>query len=84
MFDKTGTLTCGKPTVTKAILYVPKKTCSFKFFTTIAGIAERNSEHPLGAAIKNFAELVSIAPFTNVAFCSHSMKEYDQLANPYS
>ena len=46
--------------MTKAILYVPKETCSFKLFTAIAGVAERNSEHPLGAAIKNFAELVCL------------------------
>ena len=59
MFDKTGTLTCGKPQVTKAILYVRKEVCSLKLFTAIAGVAESSSEHPLGAAIKNFAELVS-------------------------
>ena len=59
MFDKTGTLTHGKPQVTKALLFVAEAICSYELFSAIVGIAERNSEHPLGAAVTKFAKAVS-------------------------
>ena len=60
VFDKTGTLTNGKPQVTKVVLFVSKNICSFRLFNAIVGMAERNSEHPLGAAITNFVASVSL------------------------
>ncbi len=64
VFDKTGTLTYGRPQVTKVIMFVSKNICSFHLFNTIVGVAERNSEHPLGAAVTNFVDSVSFSPFT--------------------
>ena len=58
VFDKTGTLTSGKPQVTRAILYVSESVCSFQLFTVFVGVAESNSEHPLGVAITKYAESV--------------------------
>ena len=51
VFDKTGTLTEGKPVVTDIItkFYLEDEILS------IAGAAEKGSEHPLGEAIVNFA-----------------------------
>lgn len=59
IFDKTGTLTHGKPQVTKAILFVPEAICSFNLFSAIVGVAENNSEHPLGVAVTKFSKSVS-------------------------
>jgi cation transport ATPase len=59
IFDKTGTLTHGKPKVTKAILFVSEAICSLKLFSAIVGVAEKDSEHPLGLAVTNFAKHVS-------------------------
>ena len=58
VFDKTGTLTHGKPQVTKALVFVPEAVCSHQFFSALVGVAERNSEHPLGVAVTKFAKLV--------------------------
>ena len=58
MFDKTGTLTHGKPVVTKALLFVADTVCPNHLFTAIVGLAESGSEHPLGAAVVNFAKAV--------------------------
>jgi P-type Cu+ transporter len=48
VFDKTGTLTKGEPEVTDIIL---TKQFSEEQLLQLAAIAEKNSEHPLGAAI---------------------------------
>lgn len=61
VFDKTGTLTKGEPSVTDVI-----ETPNFKFQTSntvlrLAGIAEKNSEHPLGEAIVRGAQARGLA-----------------------
>ena len=56
MFDKTGTLTNGKPEVSRSILYIAASICPTQLFLTLVGVAESNSEHPLGQAITNFAK----------------------------
>ncbi len=48
VFDKTGTLTEGKPAVTKV---VPLSGIGEKKALQLAAIAEKGSEHPIGAAI---------------------------------
>ncbi|HUK85698.1 MAG TPA: heavy metal translocating P-type ATPase [Candidatus Acidoferrum sp.] len=48
VFDKTGTLTKGEPEVTDLI---PNGTFNEDQLLQLAGITEKNSEHPLGAAI---------------------------------
>jgi Cu+-exporting ATPase len=48
VFDKTGTLTKGEPEVTDIR---PTKPFTEEQLTQYAAIAEKNSEHPLGAAI---------------------------------
>ena len=58
VFDKTGTLTHGKPEVTHVMLFVAERVCPHQLFTAIVGLAERNSEHPLGVAIAEFARKV--------------------------
>lgn len=58
IFDKTGTLTHGHPEVTRVLLLVPKEACPQQLFTAIVGLAESNSEHPLGMAVTNFAKKV--------------------------
>ena len=58
VFDKTGTLTHGRPTVTKALLFVSEAICPHQLFIAIVGLAESNSEHPLGVAVLNFAKKV--------------------------
>ena len=66
VFDKTGTLTHGKPVVTRVVLFVAEAMCPHQLFTAIVGLAENNSEHPLGVAITNFAKGVSL-------ICNHVM-----------
>ncbi|XP_057312438.1 copper-transporting ATPase 1-like [Hydractinia symbiolongicarpus] len=51
VFDKTGTLTHGKPQVIASKLFIQMQ---WKFFLAIIGTAESNSEHPLGAALKQY------------------------------
>lgn len=48
VFDKTGTLTIGKPLATDIIPYASEKQ-----LLLLAGIAEKNSEHPLAEAVLN-------------------------------
>ena len=68
VFDKTGTLTEGKPVVTDIIT----NSYSKDEILSIAGAAEKGSEHPLGEAIVNFAvekglELKKIDEFNSIA-----------------
>jgi heavy metal translocating P-type ATPase len=53
VFDKTGTLTMGTPAVIRAVL-APGK--SKEELLRFAGIAERNSEHPLARAISEYVQ----------------------------
>ncbi|XP_064383927.1 copper-transporting ATPase 1-like isoform X2 [Halichondria panicea] len=55
VFDKTGTITHGKARVTKAILFVKEAICTSPLFTILVGLAESNSEHPLGKAIVKYS-----------------------------
>lgn len=59
VFDKTGTLTHGKPEVSRVVLYVAQAICSKSLFLNLVGLAECNSEHPLGQAITKFAKNVN-------------------------
>eukprot|EP00731_Ephydatia_muelleri_P033624 Em0034g6a len=58
IFDKTGTLTHGKPDVTKVLLFVAESVCPHTLFLAIVGLAESNSEHPLGTAVTNYAKRI--------------------------
>ena len=58
IFDKTGTLTHGKPDVTKILLFVAESVCPHTLFLAIVGLAESNSEHPLGMAVTKYAKRV--------------------------
>jgi Cd2+/Zn2+-exporting ATPase/Cu+-exporting ATPase len=53
VLDKTGTLTLGSPAVIRA---VPAAGKSIEELLRFAGIAERNSEHPLARAIFEYAQ----------------------------
>ncbi len=57
VFDKTGTLTKGKPEITDVVNF-GKNTAGEVI--RIAAIAEKGSEHPLGEAILNKAELLKL------------------------
>ena len=68
VLDKTGTLTEGKPVVTDIIT----NDYSENEILSIAGAAEKGSEHPLGEAIVNFAiekglELKKIEKFNSIS-----------------
>merc|ERR1711916_309894 len=54
VFDKTGTLTHGKPRVTD-VVRMGTNWSEEEFFSFIS-IAERNSEHPLGQALRENAQ----------------------------
>ena len=58
MFDKTGTLSTGRPEVVQMVLFVSESVCLSRLFLALVGLAEANSEHPLGAAIVQFAKKV--------------------------
>ena len=60
IFDKTGTLTHGKPKVTSVMIFVSEDICSSRLFTALVGLAETNSEHPIGRAIVTYAKSVSV------------------------
>jgi Cu+-exporting ATPase len=53
IFDKTGTLTLGRPTVERVIAVAGT---TEREILDLAGAAERGSEHPLGAAIRERAQ----------------------------
>ena len=45
--------------VTSVMIFVSEAVCSSRLFTALVGLAEINSEHPLGAAVVNYAKSVS-------------------------
>ena len=45
--------------VTSIMIFVSEAVCSSRLFTALVGLAETNSEHPLGAAVVNYAKSVS-------------------------
>jgi Cu+-exporting ATPase len=55
VLDKTGTLTQGKPTVTDFVTTQPAGRKELDLLQVIASV-ERNSEHPLAAAVVNYAQ----------------------------
>ncbi|TXT44091.1 MAG: copper/silver-translocating P-type ATPase [Spirochaetes bacterium] len=50
-FDKTGTITEGKP---KVVAFTPFSSYTPEDLQTVAGIVEKNSQHPIGKAIMTF------------------------------
>jgi len=57
VFDKTGTLTYGQPVVSKIKVI---SNCSEKEAIKLAASAEKNSEHPLGKALLNYAKQIGV------------------------
>lgn len=58
VFDKTGTLTAGKPTVSGIYNYYGDKAENLRLLASV----ERQSDHPLGQAVIQFAALASYLP----------------------
>jgi len=54
VFDKTGTLTHGVPMLTRIALFSDDLITSLPKLLVIMGVAESNSEHPIGTAIVKF------------------------------
>ncbi|MEW6548537.1 MAG: cation-translocating P-type ATPase [Spirochaetota bacterium] len=52
-FDKTGTITEGKP---KVVAFTPFSPHRPEDLQTVAGIVEKNSQHPIGKAIMTFLQ----------------------------
>ena len=55
VFDKTGTITQGKPQVQDIYFHDGSNNLDKETFLTYAASAEKESEHPLGRAIVDFA-----------------------------
>ncbi|MDN6409600.1 MAG: heavy metal translocating P-type ATPase, partial [Tetragenococcus halophilus] len=60
VFDKTGTLTLGKPSVAAIKSYTEDLSDSLKVVASV----ERESDHPLGQAILDYAKMSSYLPVT--------------------
>ncbi|MCM1195411.1 MAG: heavy metal translocating P-type ATPase, partial [Firmicutes bacterium] len=63
VLDKTGTLTLGKPFISEYRVLTDEK----EFFAVVGGI-EKQSEHPLGKAVVERAELMNIRTYTPDVF----------------
>jgi Cu+-exporting ATPase len=60
VLDKTGTITKGKPAVTDILVAAPASS-STQNLLRLAASAERDSEHPLGEAIVDYAKAQGVA-----------------------
>ncbi|XP_038063092.1 copper-transporting ATPase 1-like isoform X2 [Patiria miniata] len=76
IFDKTGTITQGAPRVVRVLLFLPDSVFPQQKLVALAGSAEANSEHPIGAAITKFAKelfgrdtLAKCTDFNTVSGC---------------
>jgi Cu+-exporting ATPase len=65
VFDKTGTLTKGEPAVTDVL---PAPGFSREEILSLAGGAEKNSEHPLGQAVVRMAQKAGLPLETTADF----------------
>ncbi|XP_022091601.1 copper-transporting ATPase 1-like isoform X2 [Acanthaster planci] len=90
VFDKTGTITQGAPRVVRVLLFLSDSIISQQKLVALAGSAEANSEHPIGAAITKFAKeifgrgtLAKCTDFSAVSgcglMCNVSTTETEQL-----
>ena len=70
VFDKTGTLTKGKPCVTDFIM-LPETTLEKNRLLWLLASLERNSEHPLAAAVVTHAETVVDAEYLEAHSLAH-------------
>ena len=57
--------------VTSVMMFVKEAVCTSRLFIALVGMAETNSEHPLGTAVVNYAKLVSRG--TGLLLLGHSI-----------
>ncbi len=69
VLDKTGTVTEGKPQVTELI---PAHGVKEETLLSVALTVERQSEHPLAAAVTAYAEARGVQPLAARAFRAHA------------
>ncbi|AFZ23512.1 copper/silver-translocating P-type ATPase [Cylindrospermum stagnale PCC 7417] len=74
VLDKTGTLTLGKPTVTNFVTVNGTDASNELQLLQLAATVERNSEHPLAAAVVKYAQSqeVSLSEFAVTEFASQT------------
>ena len=79
VFDKTGTLTSGKPEI-KKVLAIPGSNLTENELLAFAAAAEKNSTHPLAAALNTTAETpdIAVSDFTNLSGLGISCKLNEQ------
>lgn len=68
VFDKTGTITEGSLKVTNVLLFKGPSLAWLVLdrLLAIAGVAESDSEHPIGAAIASHVKKVEISFYTSL------------------